>query len=528
MNIEFYWRSYRYLPYERELALRELKALTGGNPEQKSENFVSVSSVGQCETVINSTTYFAKGVCENGSVLIPVQAMLEASANDNPKKNLLVQRQSTRYSAHGIHEYRGKFNPQVVRAIGNITGLKPKDWVLDPFCGCGTTLLESAHIGWNAIGIDLNPLGILISEAKIAVLKIPLSDLESNCKSVEDNLVKITKKLSFEKAFSQSEITELANISSPTNLAENIYLQNWFKESVLSQLSVIINEIDRLPSEDMRLVLRIILSDILRKVSLQDDSDLRIRRRKAPLENMPVISLFIDSMKGKIQTIVNARELLPFSQTVQRALLGDAKYCSELIRAIPELESVQFDGAITSPPYATALPYIDMHRLSLVLLDLIAPEEIRVLERSLVGNREITRKHREELEQDMELNSSNLPKESAEFCLEMKKALNPKTDGFRKLDKPALVYEYFSNMAMMFEQVLNLLKESAVYALVVGKNRTILGKKPFLIDTPYHLALIAQAKGFAVDEIIDLNTYQRFDIHKENSIRAEQLLLLRK
>src|SRR5205814_1650952 len=73
--------------------------------------------------------------------------------------------QPTRYSAHGLHDFRGKFNPQIVRAIGNLLALDEGACVLDPFCGSGTTLLEGAHIGWNVAGVDLNPLVVLISFA---------------------------------------------------------------------------------------------------------------------------------------------------------------------------------------------------------------------------------------------------------------------------------------------------------------------------------------------------------------------------
>jgi site-specific DNA-methyltransferase (adenine-specific) len=39
--------------------------------------------------------------------------------------------------------------------------------VLDPFCGSGTTLLEASLSGRKAIGVDLNPLALAISAAKI-------------------------------------------------------------------------------------------------------------------------------------------------------------------------------------------------------------------------------------------------------------------------------------------------------------------------------------------------------------------------
>jgi len=85
-----------------------------------------------------------------------------------------LRRQSTRYSVHGLHEYKGKFNPQIVRATANLLrlGLDRKAQILDPFCGSGTSLVEAAHMGWDALGTDINPLAILISNAKIQALKI--------------------------------------------------------------------------------------------------------------------------------------------------------------------------------------------------------------------------------------------------------------------------------------------------------------------------------------------------------------------
>ena len=38
--------------------------------------------------------------------------------------------------------------------------------VLDPFCGSGTTLVEARAAGMSAVGIDLNPLAVLIARAK--------------------------------------------------------------------------------------------------------------------------------------------------------------------------------------------------------------------------------------------------------------------------------------------------------------------------------------------------------------------------
>jgi hypothetical protein len=44
---------------------------------------------------------------------------------------------------------------------------KKGDWVFDPFCGRGTTVLESLLLGRNAAGSDLNPVAFCISRAKV-------------------------------------------------------------------------------------------------------------------------------------------------------------------------------------------------------------------------------------------------------------------------------------------------------------------------------------------------------------------------
>ncbi len=43
----------------------------------------------------------------------------------------------------------------------------PDDWVLDQFMGSGTTLVEAKLLNRNAIGVDINPQSVSISEANL-------------------------------------------------------------------------------------------------------------------------------------------------------------------------------------------------------------------------------------------------------------------------------------------------------------------------------------------------------------------------
>jgi len=76
----------------------------------------------------------------------------------------------TGYATHGFFPYRGKFHPQMIKGILNSMGLKPGETVLDPMMGSGTTLVEAATMGINAIGTDVNPFCVFMAQTKAGAL----------------------------------------------------------------------------------------------------------------------------------------------------------------------------------------------------------------------------------------------------------------------------------------------------------------------------------------------------------------------
>jgi len=68
-------------------------------------------------------------------------------------------------SPHEFYRYPGRFSPSFARAA--IEAFTQKgDLVLDPFVGGGTSVVEARLAGRLAVGSDLNPLAVLVSQAK--------------------------------------------------------------------------------------------------------------------------------------------------------------------------------------------------------------------------------------------------------------------------------------------------------------------------------------------------------------------------
>ena len=56
-------------------------------------------------------------------------------------------RSVNQYLTHWIYPYRGKFHPQMIRALLNIVGVTQSSLVLDPYVGSGATALEASLLG---------------------------------------------------------------------------------------------------------------------------------------------------------------------------------------------------------------------------------------------------------------------------------------------------------------------------------------------------------------------------------------------
>jgi DNA modification methylase len=99
---------------------------------------------------------------------------------------------------YSMHKYWAKKPYNIIRDF--ILNYTNKDEiVLDPFCGSGISVTEAIFTGRKAIGIDINPIAIFITEMmlkkiQIKKLKEEYNKLELECKDKIDNLYLVKRR----------------------------------------------------------------------------------------------------------------------------------------------------------------------------------------------------------------------------------------------------------------------------------------------------------------------------------------------
>ncbi len=100
---------------------------------------------------------------------------------------------STGYATHSLFPYRGKFHPQLIRALLNILEVKPGNVVLDPMAGSSTVAVEANLLGIDSISVDLSPFCKLMGRVKTFALDLDIKVLESIIRNPKEILEKLKK-----------------------------------------------------------------------------------------------------------------------------------------------------------------------------------------------------------------------------------------------------------------------------------------------------------------------------------------------
>jgi hypothetical protein len=531
MSISLSCRLKPYIqPFERELAYRELKALARaglkreGTPEECAS--FQVRSEVEAKVLVRELAFWE--TVTGHETAITKQSLREATVNvvrnGVPIFELLVKlpfkqhvpipnRRCLRYGPHGIHEYRGKFFPQLVRALINIGSVPENGIVADPFSGSGTTMIEAILANRKAIGLDMNPLSVFMGQTKCAILTTTFSALKEAYDQVRSSLLDPVPRRAF-----ASWISGLAS-------EDQEYLKAWFDPIIIRDLDLIASCISSLTKRPIRDFMLLCFSNILRRVSLQKEDDLRVRRELKAVDEMDPVKDFLEEL-GRSTRLVLAllrEEGRPIKNGAD-IRQGDSKTMAQHW----EKWLGKVDAVITSPPYATALPYLDTDRLSLCFLALLNRSKHRDKDREMIGNREITERGRRAFWDEFCANRKQLPRSVGDLITEIYE-LNQNADvGFRRRNLPSLLYKYFRDMKAVFDGTAQVLKKRGNAFVVIGNNHTLAGGRRVSINTVKLLGDVAEAVGFESIERIDMEMLVSRDIFKKNAIGSESILHLRK
>ena len=164
--------------FELDLALWEYESLSKAELVNRSAYFKLVDG--------EETTHFK--TCN-------LQNLEEVHKNSSfrTKVFFLDGKYSTGYATHSLFPYRGKFHPQLIRALLNILEVKPGKIVLDPMAGSSTVAVEANLLGIEAVSVDLSPFCGLMGRVKSFALDLDFKILDSIVRNPKEILEKLKK-----------------------------------------------------------------------------------------------------------------------------------------------------------------------------------------------------------------------------------------------------------------------------------------------------------------------------------------------
>ena len=384
-------------------------------------------------------------------------------------KNILLKTKSEeRLGMHSFHRYYGKLIPAIPRSyIREFT--QPGALVFDPFSGSGTTALESKFLDRNFVGVEINPLSVLISRVKTNSYSVEL------LKRIECYLFQLIE--NDEKEVSDDEIPYVIN------------RDHWFKDDVQKDLVIIKRNFNKAVEEFVdddnkeKYIdfLNCVLSAIVKQVSNADTMHVfpGISKRMRRLESEGKIKInTIDTFKRALKKRIQYVEQVGKHDSNISILLGDSsnidlsKYKNKV------------DLIITNPPYISSVRYAETLKLELYWLKVTRnSEEYTNLSSSMIGNDHI------------------LKKDCQEMKLTNTESVNDYIRKMYDIDKKQamVLYDYFSLMEKVIKNASIVLKTGKKLVMKISDSKI----RKIKIPTGLLLTQIAENNGFKLIDVFN-------------------------
>ena len=431
----------------------------------------------------------------------------------DPEKQLVYRSGSFDRLTHYLFRYPAKFHPPVVKTL--ITRYSDHgDWILDPFCGSGTMLIEAAIAGRNAAGSDLDPVAAFISRVKthrydtdrLSGSVSILTDLLTNFHQSDQDY--------YDRRFRDITTEELDATISQEGLwvPEIPNLFHWFRKYVILDLARIRRTIIELQiPKTHRDFFLLCFASIIRGSSNADP---------VPVSGLEVTSYM--KRKDALGRVIDPYALL--KRSMKKAITGLSEYRLKAnrlstisIKQVSVLDLAArfrrpFDAIITSPPYHNAVDYYRRHKLEMFWLGFTETQADRLaLMRGYLGRSRIPRS-------DTLLNRvGELGGLSGQWEARIRASSMERADSFR---------HYTVSMKLAFDEFDRLLKYDKPVVIVVGHSRWNGAEIP-TADLFTELA----APSFKLSDYFWYpikNRYMSYSRRNGASIDKEHVLVLRK
>lgn len=262
-------------------------------------------------------------------------------------------------SIHSLHWFPGNFIPQIPAALIQVLS-QPRQHVFDPFAGSGTTGIEALVLGRRATLSDINPVSVLICEAKVALQMgaIQAADVRT-----------ILSELSFDHICASDR-------SGSRGEGECKELEDWFHADTLAQLRYLWQMIEGNSNIGLRKVLVAVFSDALFACASSGEtlSNTGKRRRRHwgwIADNVRPRSLqFFNAIEAFRERLVRLEGLDALRVTVkyeegqnQSSKLISAPQIAKQDARNLNVADGSIDLIVTSPPYVSMIDYTHANRL---------------------------------------------------------------------------------------------------------------------------------------------------------------------
>jgi hypothetical protein len=306
---------------------------------------------------------------------------------------------------------------------------------------------------------------------------------------------------------------------------DQAYLNRWFHPEAIRDLSTIVADISKVQEPLYRDFFRVCLSEIIRSISWQKDTDLRVRKEVKPYTPGTAQTRFKEQTLEQLDRIYAYLSVLPrpSANVTLTIKIGNAV---DIGKIFPEHQG-KVDLLITSPPYATALPYIDTDRLSLVVLGLLSRKQHKDTEIAMVGTREVSERQRCEIWELYLSRKKELPKSVSKLIDHVALHNHGANVGFRRRNLPALLGKYYLDMLDAMHSAHLMMTEGAHGYYIVGNNSSVVSGKKIEIPTNKFLFEIGSLAGWHPEEMIPMELLISRDIFKDNRGSAETILCFR-